>query len=160
MAAKTRAAKAAAAATPSADSNNDMIFDGAEIRTVPAGSTHVVFKITDVGANQSAAIGVAVFEQVNPDGEWRVIVKESIDNLPATADASSMVFAVRPGARYAITFQGEMHSLWKDKIPLTLELVVNADGVGNPLEDFGGAKTSDGRFCIVRGRARLATEAA
>jgi hypothetical protein len=133
----------------------EMVFDGSDIRPIPAGSTHVIFKILDAGANQSASLGVVLHEQTVPNGSWEVIRKEIIDNLPDTPEVSSMVFFVKPGARYAIVFQGEMHSLWKDKAPLTLELSVSADGVGAPLEDFGGAKSVAGSFCSIRGRARL-----
>jgi hypothetical protein len=147
--------KSAAAKSPSGP--GDMVFDSGKVKTIPAGVTHVVFKIDRCGDNQSATLGVMVYEQAS-GADWTTLSKTTISNLPGIGD-SAVVFVVKPGANYAITFQGEMHSLWSGTDPLSLSLLVNGDGVGQPLDDFGGTQTVDARSCVVRGRSCLANKA-
>jgi hypothetical protein len=159
MATRKRAAsRPAAAATEAAEVapiDTDMVFDAGDFRPVPRGVSQVLLKITRVGHDQSVSLGVALFEQVTPQSPWIVIAKQKVDNLPTTPEESFLAFSPQRGARYAGTFLGEMHALSLRDNPLELALMVTADGVGEPIEDFGGRRTVADRFCIVRGRTLL-----
>lgn len=137
----------------------DMLFESEDFKPIPAGVTQVVFKVVSAGADQSVSLGVGVFEQLGQNAPWITIDKRHIDNLPATPEGSFVSFLPRPGARYALTFLGEMHALSVRDAPLELALAVTADGVGTPLEDFDGPRSVDARFCVARGRALLRSAA-
>lgn len=148
----TTAANAAGAAA-TANGPTDMVFESAGFRVIPSGVKQVLLKIARAGDNQSASLGVAVFERLTPQSQFVLIAKQEIDNLASTPEKSFLPVAPVPGAAYAITFVGEMHSLSLANAPLSLTLHVSAEGVGMPIEDFGGQKTVQGRFCAIRGRA-------
>lgn len=148
-------AAAAASAAASAIVPTDMVFESEDFRSIPTGVKQVLLKIALAGDNQSASLGVAVFEQLTPQSQFVLIAKQEIDNLANTPEESFLPIAPIPGAAYAITFVGEMHSLSLADAPLSLTLRISAEGVGTPIEDFGGQKTVQGRFCAVRGRALL-----
>ena len=156
----SRAAAATAAGAPGAPASSDeMVFEADAFRSIPEGVSQVVFKVASVGDNQSVSLGVGLFEQATPTSQWMVLAKQRVDNLPTTPEGSFFSFAPKRGARYAITFLGEMHALSLANDPLLLGLAVTADGVGAPLEDFNGDRTVAARFCIARGRALLEAKA-
>lgn len=150
-----KAGQAAKAADAGAQQTTDLVFESTDFRTIPAGVQQVLLKIARAGDQQSASLGVAVFEQLTPQAQFVVIAKKTIDNLASTPDQSFLPLAPVPGATYAITFVGEMHALSLANAPMSLTLLITADGIGTPVEDFGGPKETPGRFCVVRGRALL-----
>jgi hypothetical protein len=149
------AAASAAAVAAAANGPTDMVFESADFRVIPSGVQQVLLKIARAGDNQSASLGVAIFEQRTPQSQFVLIVKQEIDNLANTPEKSFLPIAPVPGAAYAITFVGEMHSLSLASAPLSLTLRISAEGVGTAIEDFGGQKSVPGRFCSIRGRALL-----
>jgi hypothetical protein len=149
------AQKAAAAAGPVGPASTEMVFESQDFRRIPGGVKQTLFKILVAGDFQSASLGVVIFEQASPASPFVVLAKQEVDNLAATPEQSFVAFAPISGARYVITFVGEMHALTLSKDPLVLALAVTADGVGQPIEDFKGPQKVDGRFCAVRGRALL-----
>lgn len=149
------AAAAGGVAATAAEQPKDMVFESADFRVIPAGVQQVLLKIARAGDQQGASLGVAVFEQLTPQSQFVVIAKKMIDNLASTPEESFLPLAPVPGATYAITFVGEMHALSLANAPLSLTLRINAEGIGAPIEDFGGPKEIAGRFCVVRGRALL-----
>jgi hypothetical protein len=146
---------AAAGAATAGSGPTDMVFESADFRVLPSGVKQALLKIVRAGENQSASLGVAVFERLTPQSQFVLIAKQEIDNLASTPEKSFLPVAPVPGAVYAITFVGEMHSLSLATSPLSLTLHISAEGVGTPIEDFGGQKTVQGRFCSIRGRALL-----
>jgi hypothetical protein len=149
------AAAAGGVAATAAEQPKDMVFESADFRVIPAGVQQVLLKIARAGDHQGASLGVAVFEQLTPQSQFVVIAKKMIDNLASTPEESFLPLAPVPGATYAITFVGEMHALSLANAPLSLTLRINGEGIGAPIEDFGGPKEIPGRFCVVRGRALL-----
>jgi hypothetical protein len=145
----------AAGEAAAANGSTDMVFESADFRVIPSGVKQVLLKIARVGDNQSASLGVAVFEQLTPQSQFVLIAKQEIDNLGSTPEKSFLPIAPVPSATYAITFVGEMHSLSLANAPLSLTLRISAEGVGTPIEDFGGQKTVQRRFCAIRGRALM-----
>lgn len=152
-----RAAIAAKSVTagPAADEPSEMVFESQDFRRIPAGVKQVLLKIARAGNDQSVSLGAAVFEQLTPQSQFVIIAKQEIDNLAETPEKSFLAIAPKPGASYAVTFVGEMHSLGLAKAPLTLTLLVTAEGVGAAIEDFGGERVVDGRFSPIRGRSLL-----
>ena len=151
----SRAAATGVASSTASPSVGHMVFESEDFRRIPSGVAQVIFKIGEAGDDQSVSLGAGLFEQLKKNAQWIVIDKKRIDNLPTTPEESFFAFVPKPGASYAITFLGEVHSLSLRKDPLSVELLITADGIGEPLEDFGGKRTLDARFCIARGRALL-----
>lgn len=149
------AQSAALAVSADVQQSTDLVFESTDFRVIPAGVKQVLLKIARAADQQSVSLGVAVFEQLTPQGQFVVIAKKTIDNLASTPDQSFLPLAPVPGATYAITFVGEMHALSLANVPMSLTLLITADGIGVPVEDFGGPKETPGRFCVVRGRALL-----
>lgn len=154
-----KAAGAARAARPAAaaaarQTSADMDFVMNEFKTLPAGTARVVFRIVNAGPQQSARMGVALFEQI-PPGDFQPVTSGEVDNLPMTPAASKFEFTPRAGASYVITFSGEMHSLSTANVPLQLELAVTAEPSGAIVENFNGSRSVDQRACSLAGRALL-----
>lgn len=155
---KTAVAAKAASAGVAAESATEMVFESEDTRPIPKGVKQVLLKIASAGNDQSVSMGAAVFEQLPSQSQFVIISKQEIDNLGETPEQSFLPIFPKPGASYAITFVGEMHSLSRDATPLSLTLMVTAEGVGVPIENFGGPRVVDGRFSPVRGRALLRAE--
>lgn len=149
-----RAARPAAAAAAARQTSADMDFVMNEFKTLPAGTARAVFRIVNAGPQQSARMGVALFEQI-PPGDFQPVTSGEVDNLPMTPAASKFEFTPRAGANYVITFSGEMHSLSTANVPLQLELAVTAEPSGAIVENFNGSRSVDQRACSLAGRALL-----
>jgi hypothetical protein len=147
--------KDAANTTDARRESSEMLFESDEFRSIPVGVKQVLLKIALAGDSQSVNLGVAVFEQLTTTSQFVVMAKQEIDNLASTPEQSFLAVVPKPGARYVITFVGEMHALTLSNEPLSLQLLVTGDGVGSPIEDFKGSQSVDNRFCSVRGRALL-----
>lgn len=148
-------AKAADKGLPAAAASSEMLFEADAVRHIPAGVRQILLKIAEAGESQSVSLGVAVFEKLTDASPWIVLAKQEIDNLAVTPEQSFLSIAPKVGASYAMTFAGEMHALSLGNEALTLRLIVSGEGVGEPIEDFSGTRTVNGRFCTVRGRALL-----
>jgi hypothetical protein len=155
MGGKAKKGEAHVSAAKAVDTSAEMVFESQDFRQIPPSAQLVLLKISHVGENQSVSLGAAVFEQLTPQSPFVVIAKQELDNLAETPAGSFLSISPNPGATYAVTFVGEMHALSLDKAPLALSLLVNAEGVGSPIENFGGEQVVEGRFCPVRGRALL-----
>lgn len=140
---------------PAAGSPSEMLFESDAFRQIPVGVRQILLKIAEAGESQSASLGVTVFEKLADSAPWIVLAKQEIDNLAVTPEQSFVAIAPKAGASYVVTFAGEMHALSLGNDPLLLSLIVSGEGVGAPIEDFNGARTVNGRFCPVRGRALL-----
>jgi len=149
-----RPARAAKSAATTRQTSADMDFVMNAFKTLPPGTTRAVFSIVDAGPQQSARMGVALFEQM-PPGDFQPVTSQDVDNLPMTPAGSKFAFAPRPGANYVITFSGEMHSLSTATVPLQLTLAVTAEPSGATVEDFNGPRSVNQRACSLAGRALL-----
>lgn len=149
-----RAARPPAAAVAGRQTSADMDFVMNEFRTLPAGTATAVIRIVNAGPQQSARMGVALFEQI-PPGDFQPVTSGEVDNLPMTPAASRFEFTPRAGANYVITFSGEMHSLSTANVPLELQLAVTAEPSGAIVENFDGSRSVDQRACSLAGRALL-----
>lgn len=150
----TAAARGGARAAAARQTSADMDFVMNAFKNLPTGTARVTFRIADAGPQQSARMGVALFELVRP-GEIKPVTSKEVDNLPTTPAGSTFDFVPNAGSDYVITFSGEMHSLSIANVPLTLELAVEAEGSGATIEDFGGPRSVAQRACSFVGRALL-----